>query len=157
MPGAIEFQKMTQQEFAKYNRPQLENYAQAIARNFKRPIRGVRIEARKQVKQILKHGLSTRGHYLFNVIQKRTGQTIGHVWIKVEKENEHAFLYDIVIYRHFRGKSYGKKTLRLIETQLRRMGIKQLGLHVFADNHVAINLYKTRGFRIVSFNMQKAL
>ncbi len=148
---------MSQQEFSKYSEPQLESYAQDIARNFKRPIDEVRIEAKEQVNRILKDGLSTQGHFLFNVIDKKTGETVGHIWYNVEKDKKRAFLYDILIHNRYRGKGYGRKTLQLLEAKLRDMGIKQLGLHVFGDNQVAINLYKRQDYYTTSFNMQKEL
>ncbi len=154
---AIEFRKMSQDEYSKYSEPQLESYAQDIARNFKRPIDEVRIDAKEQVNRTLKDGLSTQGHFLFNVIEKKTGETIGRIWYNVEKDKKRAFLYDILIHKAYRGKGYGRKTLQLLEAKLRDMGIKQLGLHVFGDNQVAINLYKTQDYYTASFNMQKDL
>ncbi len=148
---------MSQEEFSKYSEPQLESYARDIARNFKRPIDQVRIEAKEQVNRILKDGLSTQGHFLFNAIEKKTGKTIGHIWYDVEKDKKRAFLYDILIHKLYRGKGYGKKTLELLEAKVRDMGIKQLGLHVFGDNQVAIGLYKRQDYYTTSFNMQKDL
>ncbi len=157
VPDSIEFRKMTQEEFSEYSKPQLEDYARAIVKNYRRPIDRVRIEARKQTKQLLKNGVSTRGHFLFNIIEKKTCRTIGHIWYHVEQDRKRAFLYYIEIHKPFRGKGYGRKTLRLLERRLRLVGVKQLGLHVFGDNQIAINLYKTHGFRIASLNMQKGL
>jgi ribosomal protein S18 acetylase RimI-like enzyme len=155
--SAIELRKMTRKDFSKYSKPQLENYAQAIAKNFKRPVSEVRTEARRQVKRILKNGLSTPGHFLFNVVERTTGQTIGHVWFYVSKDKKGAFLYDIVVHKPFRGKGYGRRTLRMVETKLRQMGVNRLGLHVFNDNRIAISLYRSEGFRVGSVNMQKIL
>ena len=154
---AIEFRQMSQEEYFKYSVPQLESYAQDIARNFKRPIDEVRIEAKEQVNRVLKEGLSTQGHFLFNVIERKTGETVGHIWYNVERDKRHAFLYDILIHKLYRGKGYGRKTLQLLEAKLRDMGITQLGLHVFADNQGAINLYKKQDYYTASFNMQKDL
>ncbi len=156
-PETIEFRKMTETEFSRYREHSLEEYAQDIARNFKRPIEIVRSEAKEQVNRILKDGLSTQGHFLFNVIEKKTGETIGQVWFNFEKDKKRAFLYDIIIHERYRGKGFGRKTLRLVEEKLREMGVSQLGLHVFAHNEVAINLYKTQGYYTTSFNMQKDL
>lgn len=156
-PETIDFRKMSSADFSRYRKLSLESYAQDIARNFKRPIGEVRIEARRQVKQILKDGLSTRGHFLYNVLDRETGETAGLIWFKVDKAKKSAFLYDILIHEAYRGKGYGKKTLELLEAKLRQMGVTQLGLHVFGHNQVAVNLYKTQGFYTASFNMQKDL
>lgn len=156
-PETIEFRKMSENEFSRYRELSLEAYAQDIARNFKRPIEIVRSEAEEQVNRILKDGLSTQGHFLFNVVEKKTGETIGHVWFNVERDKKRAFLYDIIIHEPYRGKGLGRKTLQLVEEKLREMGASQLGLHVFAHNEVAIHLYKAQGYYTTSFNMQKDL
>lgn len=156
-PDAIEFREMNEDEFSHYKGPQLEKYAQDIAKTFKRPIEEVRNEAQEQVNRILKNGLSTPDHFLYNVIEKNSGTTVGHVWFNLEKEKKRAFLYDIFIHESYRGKGYGRKTMRLLEAKLRDLGASQLGLHVFANNEVAINLYKTQGFYLASHNMQKDL
>ncbi len=135
----------------------LKYYAQSIARSFKRPIDEVRVEAKGQVERILKDGLSTKGHFFFNVVENETAVRIGLIWFNVEEEKNRAFLYDIFIYEPYRGKGYGKKTLELLETKLREMNVSELGLHVFADNQVAINLYKAQGYQTASFNMRKEL
>lgn len=154
---AIEFLEMNEDEFSSYKGPQLEKYAQDIAKTFKRPIEEVRNEAQEQVNRLLKNGLSTPGHFLYNVIEKKSGTIVGHVWFNLEKEKKRAFLYDILIQESYRGKGYGRKTMQLLEAKLRDMGVSQLGLHVFANNEVAINLYKTQGFYLASHNMQKDL
>lgn len=155
--GAIEFRKMSEDEHSRIREPSLESYAQDIARNFKRPMDEVRIEAKEQVNRILKDGLATQGHFMFDVVEKKNGETVGYIWFNVEKDKKRAFLYDILIHKPYRGKGYGRKTLRLLEATLRDMDIKQLGLHVFGDNTVAISLYKMQGYYTASFNMQKDL
>jgi len=146
---------MTRDEFSRYRKLSLESYAQDIARNFRRPIDVVRIEAKEQVRRILRDGLSTPGHFLYNVLEKKTGETIGLIWFNVDNDKKRAFLYDILIYQSYRGKGYGRRTLELLETKLRDLRVTQFGLHVFAHNRVAIKLYKAHGFYTASFNMQK--
>lgn len=154
-PKPIVFRKMTRDEFSRYRKLSLESYAQDIARNFRRPVDVVRIEAKEQVRRILRAGLSTPGHFLYNVLEKKTGETIGLIWFNVDDDKKRAFLYDILIYQPYRGKGYGKRTLELLETKLRHLGVTQFGLHVFVHNRVAIKLYKAHGFYTASFNMQK--
>ena len=156
----VEFRKMIEDEFSHYLESSLESYAQDRARNFKRPIEEERTVARQQVKNILKNGINTKGHFLFNVVARETGDTVGYVWVYVDEttwKKKLAFLYDIIIQERFRGRGYGRKTLELVEAKLREMNVASIGLHVFADNAVAINLYKTQGYYTASFNMQKDL
>ena len=158
MPAVtLELRKMTEEDFVQCLGPMIENYAQDIARNLKRPINEVRIEAQEQLNRILPNGLSTDGHLIFNVVEATTGERIGHILVSLEKEKNRAFLYDILIEIPFRGRGFGRRSLHLIETKLRELGIRQLGLHVFGDNQTAINLYKSQGYYTAGFNMQKEL
>jgi GNAT superfamily N-acetyltransferase len=122
---------MTEKEFSVYKILSLENYARAIAKNYKRPIDEVRIEAKKQTRQLLKDGVSTRGHHLFNVIETKRGITIGHVWLNVEKDKSRAFLYDIQVNKPYRGKGYGRETLRLNPKGTEKNGYIAIGLACF--------------------------
>ena len=135
----------------------LEDYAKDIARNFRRPLTEVRSEAKRQVKQLLKDGFATRGHHFLNIIETNSGAKIGKIWFNIDRRKKRAFLYNILIDREYRGKGYGRQTMRLLESELRRMRISQVGLHVFAHNQVAIKLYTSQGYYMASHNMQKEL
>ncbi len=148
---------MTEERFKELSERTTEDYAQAIARNFKRPIDETRLEAKDQSKRLLKDGLNTKGHLLFDVIDKETGNTVGGVWVNVDDAKKTAFLYDIFVHEPFRGGGYGGRILALLQETLRGMNITSIGLHVFADNTVAINLYRKLGYQTASFNMHKEL
>ena len=45
----------------------------------------------------------------------------------------------------------------LLDMTLKQMGMETVGLHVFAENSVALNLYKEQGYNVVSCNMLKDL
>ena len=100
----IQFRKFSRDEFSRYRKVRFEDYAQDVARNYNRPIDEVRAEAKKQVKQLLNHGLSTQGHFLYNVLERKTGQVVGLVWFKVDEAKKSVFLYDILIHESYRGK-----------------------------------------------------
>lgn len=148
---------MTEEEFSGFIEVSLENYVRALARNFKRPIDEVRDESGEQVKGLLKDGLNTKGHFLFDAVDKESDDTVGNIWVSVDEEKERAFLYDILVHERFRGRGYGRKSLELLEETLRGMGVSSIGLHVFADNRVAISPYEKLGYETASFNMHKEL
>jgi len=101
--------------------------------------------------------LKTKGHFLFTVLDKEQSSILGNVWVNVDEKKKRAFLYDIDLYERFRGKGYGRASLELLEEMLRGKGIESLELHVFADNSVAIGLYKKLGYETASYNMRKDL
>jgi ribosomal protein S18 acetylase RimI-like enzyme len=148
---------MTEEEFTHFFEMNLESYVQAIVKNFKRPIDEVKVESKEQVKSLLKDGVKTKGHWLFIVLDKEQSSIVGNVWVNVDEKKKRAFLYDIDLYEPFRGKGYGRASLELLEEMLREKGIESLELHVFADNSVAIGLYKKLGYETTSYNMRKDL
>ncbi len=153
----IELRKMTREEFANYLGLSLEQYAQDGARNFRRPIEKERSAAREQVHMLLKNGIDTQGHFFFNVLDKETATAIGSLWFHVDEARNHAFLYDIRVHDSHRRMGYGRQIMKSLEEKLRGMGVRSIGLHVFADNTAAMNLYKTQGYYVASLNMQRDL
>ena len=156
-PIELELQEMNPEEFDKFIAKQKVDYAREIARNFHRPVEQVRVEAEAQLKQLLPDGIKTKGHSLLKVVETLSNNTVGAIWFKHEPKADNAFLYYIEIHMPYRGKGYGKKAMNLLEARLRKREVKTLGLHVFADNQVALNLYKRQGFSTGSYNMQKML
>ncbi len=156
-PSELELQEMNPEEFNMFIAKQNVDYAREIARNFRRPIEQVRVEAEAQLKQLLPDGIKTKGHTLLKVVETRSSNAVGAIWFKLESEADRAFLYYIEIHEPYRGKGYGKIAMNLLEDLLREKNVKSLGLHVFADNQVALNLYKRQGFSTGSYNMEKIL
>jgi ribosomal protein S18 acetylase RimI-like enzyme len=153
----IDFRRMAEAEFVRYSEASVEDYARSMARNFVRPIEETRIEARKQVKGLLKQGAHTKGHHMFAVIDKNTGDEVGSVWVYVDDEKKQAFLYDITIAAQHRRKGYGRAVMESLERMAKQMNATSIALHVFADNPAAIRLYQEQGYRTASFNMHKEL
>jgi ribosomal protein S18 acetylase RimI-like enzyme len=67
------------------------------------------------------------------------------------------FIFDLRVHEKYRGKGYGKQAMLLIEEKARALGLKSLGLHVFAYNRVAQKLYESVGYEVSSSNMIKPL
>ena len=153
----IDFRKMTQEEFAKYFEFNLEQFAQERSKHSKRPIEEERATARDMITNLLKDGLNSKGHFLSKIVLRNAEQSVGHIWFHVDQAKKSAFLYDIMIEEQFRGRGYGKASLVLLEAKLLEMKVNQVGLHVFAKNEVALNLYKKQGYHAASYNMQKDL
>lgn len=59
------------------------------------------------------------------------------------------FIYGVAINEEYRGKGYGSLLLSEALAWCKEKGIKQIYLHVEADNETAINLYLKKGFNIV--------
>ena len=84
---------------------------------------------------------------------------VGIIWLRAELDGpvKSGYIFDVEIKEEFRGKGYGKQAMLLIEEKARELGIERMGLHVFAYNDVARNLYERIGYKVSSMNMLKDL
>ena len=114
-------------------------------------------KSRQQTMSLLSDGLQTKDHHLFTLYDG--AEAVGMIWLRVELDRhvKSGFIFDVEIKEEFRGKGYGKQAMLLIEEKARELGIKRMGLHVFAYNDVAKNLYERIGYKISSMNMLKDL
>lgn len=105
----------------------------------------------------LPEGLSSPDHYIFSIVAE--GVLMGTLWFGVRgsKDNRKAYIYDIVLKETARGKGYGKKAMLLLEDEVKKLGLRHIGLHVFGHNKVARGLYENLGYEITNLNMEKVL
>ena len=114
-------------------------------------------KSRQQTESLLSQGLQTKDHYLYTLYHG--DEAVGAIWLRVELERpvKSGYIFDVHIEEKFRGKGYGRQIMLLIEEKARELGVKRMGLHVFAYNKVAKNLYESIGYEISSLNMIKKL
>ncbi|WP_157230865.1 GNAT family N-acetyltransferase [Kiloniella laminariae] len=106
----------------------------------------------------LPQGLATPDHYIFQVLNTQD-QPVGTAWFAVQDDYglRRAFIYDLEIVDRERRKGYGRATMMALEDEVRRRGIKTLGLHVFAFNKAAEQLYRWLGYKVTDLTMEKKL
>lgn len=114
-------------------------------------------KARKATESLLPQGLQTPNHYLYALYDE--DHTVGVIWLKANLDGpvKNGFIFDVYIEEKFRGKGYGKEMMLLVEEKARELGLKSIGLHVFAYNKVARSLYESIGYEVSSLNMIKTL
>jgi ribosomal protein S18 acetylase RimI-like enzyme len=67
------------------------------------------------------------------------------------------FIWNIVVRAEVRGQGYGRAALLALEPLARALGYAAIGLHVFADNVVARELYRTSGYAETDVTVVKPL
>lgn len=147
---------MTEDEYKLWYEASWENYKQELIRN------GLTIEeAHKKTdddfSRLLPGGLKSIDQHLFSI---KAGSTlVGSLWFaeRGAPNNRKAFIYDIVLNDSARGKGYGKKAMGLLETEVKKLGLRHIGLHVFGHNLVARSLYEKAGYVITNLNMEKEI
>ena len=114
-------------------------------------------KSRREFERLLPQGLQSENHFLYTVYDGENA--VGLIWLRANKDRSipSGFIFDLRINEEFRGRGYGKQAMLLIEEKARELGLKSMGLHVFAVNTVARNLYEGLGYEITTLNMQKQL
>ena len=114
-------------------------------------------KSREGYEKLLSKGLQTEGHFLYTVYD--ANEAVGMIWIRADLQSpiKNGFIFELHVDEKFRGKGYGKQAMLLIEEKARKLGLKSLGLHVFAVNNVARKLYESVGYEVSSLNMTKKL
>lgn len=114
-------------------------------------------KSREANEKLLPNGLQTENHYLYTLYD--ADDAVGMTWIRADLQSpvKSGFIFELYVDEKFRGKGYGKQAMLLIEEKARELGLKSLGLHVFAVNTVARNLYESIGYEVSSLNMTKKL
>ncbi len=88
-------------------------------------------------------------------------QPVGCLWMgnavdQVEGDR-HAHVFLLYVVPEHRRRGIGSALMRHAESWARERGDRRLGLQVFADNAIALHLYKSLGFQVRSLWMLKPL
>ena len=91
--------------------------------------------------------------------KKADNDWVGTLWpgVRGAPDNRKSYIYDIVLNEETRGKGIGTKAMVLLEDEVRKLGLRHIGLHVFGHNKVARGLYESLGYEITNLNMEKTL
>ena len=122
------------------------------------PAAGAEAKASAQLEQILPAGRATAGHEFWSIVAD-DGETVGHLWLGPHDVvgRGAAFIWDIAIVAGARGRGYGRAALLALEPLVRQLGYETIRLHVFGDNEVARQLYRSAGYVETDVSMQKQL
>ena len=149
---------MTASEFGSFSTQSKTNYV-----NEKMKANGIS-EAEAQAvadadfARILPDGFHSKDNFLFTLVNENLAD-VGYLWycIRGSPNNRKAFIADILVRENFRGKSYGRAAMLLLETHVSSQGLKHIGLHVFGFNDIAQKLYLSMGYQITDLVMEKSL
>ena len=150
---------MTNEEFQRFLEHDIREYALERTQAGYWTEQEATEESRKAHLELLPEGLQTADHYLYTIREATSGEAVGVIWMSATMNSPRpsGFILDLEIDEPFRRKGYAKEAMLELEEIARRMGIQQLGLHVFAHNDGARRLYESLGYRVASLNMVKPL
>ncbi len=155
----ITLDPMSPEEFETFKEQAISNYANENVKAgywLSSEAIGRSIEA---YQKLLPEGISTEGHHLFMVRETRSKESVGYIWLNVEKNVAipSGFIFAFFIYVQFRNCGYGTATMKAIEAKALELGLRRLMLHVFARNPVAIHLYEKSGYCVTSLNLMREI
>jgi ribosomal protein S18 acetylase RimI-like enzyme len=103
--------------------------------------------AADELAQLLPEGPATPGNELRSIVNAE-GVIVGSIWIgpKGPDDRDVCFVWDIHIDPGARGRGYGRAAMLAAKDLARSMGSRRIELHVFGDNAIARQLYRSLGF-----------
>jgi len=150
----IKLKLMNSDEFKEYITIVIENYAKekALAGNWNEE--ESLTKSREEVAALLPKDEKSENNYLYSILHGK--ETIGMIWL-AQKSTGEGFIYDIRIMEIYQGQGYGKKTMKQLEIEAKKLGMKKIGLHVFGHNKVARALYEKLGYLTTNVVMSKEI
>jgi GNAT superfamily N-acetyltransferase len=150
---------MSEAEFGVYEQAEVQEFAAANVQAGCWAAEDALEHAWKIHRALLPEGILTAGHHFCSVIDAGSGRPVGGVWWFEDRGGRvpRAFIYHIIINQPMRRRGYGSAALVEVEEQARSLGMRFVGLHVFAHNPQAIRVYEQVGFRTTGLNMEKRL
>ena len=112
----------------------------------------------REFAELLPAGRTTPGHHFRSIVDE-SGASVGILWFGPIREigTGTCFIWDFEVAPEARGKGYGRAALEALEPIARELGYDAIGLHVFGDNEVARNLYRSSGYVETDVQMRKPL
>ncbi|WP_127501089.1 GNAT family N-acetyltransferase [Actinoplanes solisilvae] len=143
---------MTDEQFAPWKADAEAHYAQSVARTGA-PAEAAAAEAAETYANLLPDGAETPGNHLWYAYDGE--RRVGFLWLKLTGTT--AFVYNVAVEQDQRRQGYGRAIMEAGERWSRDNGATTIGLHVFAHNHGARNLYEQLGYVETGRKMAKAL
>jgi ribosomal protein S18 acetylase RimI-like enzyme len=150
----VTLRPMTEAEFAVFKVFMYRDYAEAQARGAGMPVAEVADTARAQIDHLMQEGLRSPGQRYWKLVTQQ-GTAIGDLWVQIEAEKRHAFIYFVGVDASSRGQGYARQALCALDDVLRAHGVTRISLNVFGDNVIARHLYEGLGYQPAAILMRK--
>lgn len=156
---AVRVRRMTQDEYDRWQVALADDYAAEQVAVGLWPAEGALQRALHENARDLPDGLDTPRMLLLTAVLD-DDEPVGRAWVRLDHPRgapDVAFLYDIEVAEDRRGTGLGRALLAAVEDAVRAAGVPALELNVFARNRVAVTLYASAGYEVVTQQMRKAL
>ncbi|MFT3820281.1 MAG: GNAT family N-acetyltransferase [Rubrivivax sp.] len=136
-----------------------QNYARDNVASGRWPEADALALARSETSTLLKGGINTEGHLLFQIVPPDLGATVGYLWLSTLKRGSRsvAYVYQVLVLHEFRRQGFARAALLEAEALSRQAGHQSIALTVFASNASARALYASLGYRPMNMTLTKDL
>ena len=142
----VDLRKMTDTELVSFNKLCIDELSEVFSVSM--PADEAKKKAEEKQYGLLKEGVNTTDHFLFTINQDEI--SIGSIWFsKIQKKQKYiAFIFYVGIDENLRGKGFGTIAMKMIEIEIKKIGLKIIRLHVLKNNLSAIKMYNKLGYNI---------
>ena len=146
-------------ELPEFIRSARDGYAQQLEEHAYASPTEASEKAERDIEEVLPDGRIPEGHYAYVVEDVSTGDAVGRLWFSERPRGDEtvAWIYELSIDAHARGRGFGRQAMELLEEEVRRLGFPAIALNVFGGNDPARSLYRSLGYREISVWMSKEL
>ncbi|MFD1179530.1 GNAT family N-acetyltransferase [Paenibacillus puldeungensis] len=157
--ATIKLVKMNEKEYMQFRSRSISDYAADKVEAGTWSTAEAALRSEEEFNQALPDGLETKDAFIFTIQDQTENITVGYVWFNLMERNgsRFAFIMDILIFEEYQGRGYGKETMAAIDDEVRKLGLKQISLHVFGHNERAFRLYQKMGYEVTDIQMTKKL
>jgi ribosomal protein S18 acetylase RimI-like enzyme len=149
--------RISDAEYYQFRELMIEDYAQCMVSNYQLELGTMRQQGKDLLDRALPDGQHTDGCIFYTVLGAHTNENMRFIYCSTYRRRLRGEINHIIVKEPFRGKGFGEEMLTRIESGMKASGMERLGLHVFADNSIAIRLYQRHGYQVADMNMHKWL
>jgi ribosomal protein S18 acetylase RimI-like enzyme len=148
---------MTEAEYTEWQQDLAEDYAKEKVASGAWDPDGAVERALESSASLLPEGLATPRTLILQAVDS-DGVAVGRAWVALDHPQggpDCAYLYDIEVLAERRSQGFGRALLAAVEEEVRKAGVGSLELNVFGSNRVAVSLYSSSGYTVVTQQMRK--
>lgn len=155
--ATIKLVKMSEKEYMLFRSRSISDYAADKVESGAWNATEAALRSEEEFNQSLPDGIETKDAFLFTIQDQTENTSVGYVWFNLMERNgsRFAFIMDILIFEKYQGRGYGKETMAALDDEVRKLGLKQISLHVFGHNERAFRLYQKMGYEVTDIQMTK--
>lgn len=145
--------------FDQYLKQAITGYAEQSIASGRWSREGALARSRAEHDKLLPQGLATPDNFLFEITDIESRASVGSIWFGIVERGgvRSAYVFDVRVNLACRRQGYAKRAFKALEPLVRALGLNSIGLHVFAFNAGAQNLYAALGYEVTGINMIKHL